>query len=110
MTIKIQPAALADLANGYRFYEATEAGLGGYFLALYSDIDSLQIHAGKQAMEPCQMDRVEEPRMDSPEVERLSLTRCASHSPLRYTAFARYRSDETGPPEEDRRQEAAWIR
>ena len=42
MTIKIQPAALADLAVGYSFYEATEAGLGGYFLdSLYSDIDSL---------------------------------------------------------------------
>lgn len=51
MTIRIQPAALADLTDGYRFYEAKEVGLGGYFLdSLYSDIDSLQINAGIHAV------------------------------------------------------------
>jgi len=32
---------------GFRFYEGQEAGLGDYFLdSLYSDIDSLLVHAG----------------------------------------------------------------
>ena len=47
MKIVIQTSALADLAEGYHFYEQTEPGLGGYFLdSLYSDIDSLQLYAG----------------------------------------------------------------
>ena len=47
MTIRIQPSALADLREGFRFYEAKELGLGSYFLdTLFSDIDSLQLYAG----------------------------------------------------------------
>lgn len=47
MRIKIQPSALADLRNGFLFYEAKEPGLGSYFLdTLFSDIDSLQLYAG----------------------------------------------------------------
>ena len=47
MTINIQPSALADLREGFRFYEAKESGLGSYFLdTLFSDIDSLQLYAG----------------------------------------------------------------
>ena len=47
MRIKIQPSALADLREGFRFYEAKESGLGSYFLdTLFSDIDSLQLYAG----------------------------------------------------------------
>jgi hypothetical protein len=45
--IVIQSSALADLADGFDFYERNEPGLGGYFLdSLYSDIDSLQLYAG----------------------------------------------------------------
>ena len=47
MTIHLQPSALADLRDGFRFYEAKESGLGSYFLdTLFSDIDSLQLYAG----------------------------------------------------------------
>ena len=47
MKIVIQSSALADLADGFDFYERIEPGLGGYFLdSLYSDIDSLQLYAG----------------------------------------------------------------
>ncbi len=47
MKISIQPSALADLKNGFHFYERNETGLGGYFLdSIYSDIDSLQLYAG----------------------------------------------------------------
>ena len=47
MKIVIQASALADLADGFDFYERNEPGLGGCFLdALYSDIDSLQLYAG----------------------------------------------------------------
>ena len=47
MKIVIQSSALADLADGFDFYEQIEPGLGGYFLdSLYSDIDSLQLYAG----------------------------------------------------------------
>ena len=47
MKIRLLTAAQRDLANGYRFYEAQEKGLGSYFLdSLYSDIDSLQVYAG----------------------------------------------------------------
>jgi hypothetical protein len=45
--IVIQSSALADLADGFNFYEEIEPGLGDYFLnSLYSDIDSLQLYAG----------------------------------------------------------------
>jgi len=38
---------MADLMAGFRFYEMQAEGLGGYFLdSLYSDIDSLMLHAG----------------------------------------------------------------
>ena len=47
MKTVIQSSALADLADGFDFYERNEPGLGGYFLdSLYSDIDSLQRYAG----------------------------------------------------------------
>lgn len=47
MKIVIQSSALADLAEGFDFYERNEPGLGAYFLdSLYSDIDSLQLYAG----------------------------------------------------------------
>lgn len=47
MKIVIQSSALADLADGYQFYEQNDPGLGVYFLdSLYSDIDSLQLYAG----------------------------------------------------------------
>ncbi len=47
MRISIQASALADLRAGFRFYEATEPGLGDYFLdTLSSDIDSLVLYAG----------------------------------------------------------------
>jgi hypothetical protein len=46
VTISIQPSALADLREGFRFYEAKEHGLGSCFLdTLFSDIDSLQLYA-----------------------------------------------------------------
>jgi len=45
--IKILDLAERDLIEGFRFYEAQEAGLGSYFLAhLYADIESLKIYAG----------------------------------------------------------------
>jgi hypothetical protein len=45
--ISIQPSALADLKDGFRFYEKQQPGLGSYFLdSLYSDIDSLVLYAG----------------------------------------------------------------
>ena len=47
MKIVIQSSALADLTEGFDFYERNEPGLGAYFLdSLYSDIDSLQLYAG----------------------------------------------------------------
>ncbi len=45
--IRILPAARRDLVDGYRFYERQAEGIGRYFLdTLYSDIESLRIHAG----------------------------------------------------------------
>jgi len=39
------------MQGGFRFYEAKERGLGGYFLdTLLSDIDSLQLYAGVHSM------------------------------------------------------------
>lgn len=47
MNVRIQPSALADLRAGFSFYEKQEAGLGGYFLeTIFSEIDSLKLHAG----------------------------------------------------------------
>jgi len=47
MTVKILDEAEQDLADGYRFYECQQPGLGDYFLdSLFSDIDSLQLSAG----------------------------------------------------------------
>ena len=47
MKIVILPSARNDLAEGFRFYDEQEEGLGGYFIeSLLSDIDSLQIYAG----------------------------------------------------------------
>ena len=51
MKIDILDEAEADLIEGYHFYEAQDAGLGSYFLdSLFSDIDSLLIHAGVHAV------------------------------------------------------------
>jgi len=45
--IEILDEAQEDLVDGFRFYEAREAGLGSYFLdCLFSDIDSLLFYAG----------------------------------------------------------------
>lgn len=47
MRIEILDEAQEDLIQGFRFYEAQEAGLGSYFLdSLFSDIDSLLVFAG----------------------------------------------------------------
>lgn len=47
MRIQILDEAEQDLAEGFRFYESREIGLGNYFLdSLVSDIDSLQVYAG----------------------------------------------------------------
>jgi len=49
--IEILDEAEADLIGGYHFYESQDAGLGSYFLdSLFSDIDSLLIHAGVHAV------------------------------------------------------------
>jgi len=49
--IEILDEAEADLIEGYHFYEAQADGLGSYFLdSLFSDIDSLLIHAGLHAV------------------------------------------------------------
>jgi len=45
--IEILDEAQEDLVDGFRFYEARDAGLGSYFLdCLFSDIDSLLLYAG----------------------------------------------------------------
>ena len=47
MKIRILTVALNDLEAGRSFYERQEEGLGDYFLdSLFSDIDSLLLHAG----------------------------------------------------------------
>ena len=47
MKVRILRPALDDLANGRRFYDRQQAGVGGYFFAsLFSEIDSLAQHAG----------------------------------------------------------------
>jgi hypothetical protein len=45
--IRILESATQDLLDGYHFYKQQADGLGAYFLdSLYSDIESLRIHAG----------------------------------------------------------------
>ena len=45
--IRISDDALADLNDGFLFYEAQEAGVGDYFLShLRADIEGLKINAG----------------------------------------------------------------
>jgi hypothetical protein len=47
MKIVNLPSAREDIANGFKFYEEQEAGVGNYFLeCLFSDIDSLHLYAG----------------------------------------------------------------
>ena len=47
MIIRILDLAERDLIEGFRFYEAQEAGLDSYFLTtLYADIESLRLYAG----------------------------------------------------------------
>ena len=47
MRIRILDLAERDLIEGFRFYEAQEAGLGSYFLTnLFADIESLRLYAG----------------------------------------------------------------
>ena len=45
--IRISEEALQDLADGFLFYEAQQAGLGDYFTScLRADIESLRLYAG----------------------------------------------------------------
>jgi len=45
--VEISEDALADLDDGFLFYEAQEAGLGDYFIAcLRADIEGLKISGG----------------------------------------------------------------
>jgi hypothetical protein len=47
MKIRLLEEAVADLIDGYLFYEKQSVGLGTYFLdSLWSDIDSLVFFAG----------------------------------------------------------------
>jgi hypothetical protein len=47
MRIQILPSAIADLNDGWIFYESQDVGLGDYFqTCLSADIDSLEISAG----------------------------------------------------------------
>ena len=47
MKLSILLSALDDLRRGWRFYEKQQEGLGDYFQdSLFSDIDSLVLHAG----------------------------------------------------------------
>ena len=47
MNVTVLEDALADLADGYGFYERQSGGLGTYFLdSLWSDIDSLAFFGG----------------------------------------------------------------
>jgi len=45
--VRILPSALADLDRGRKFYARQGKRVGNHFLnSLFSDIDSLEIHAG----------------------------------------------------------------
>jgi len=47
MNIFILPSAMADVADGFDFYERQEAGLGDYFLnSLLAEVDSLKLYGG----------------------------------------------------------------
>lgn len=51
MKLKIHPLAYDDPLAGRGFYEMQQAGLGAYFLdTLFSDIESLLLHAGASAI------------------------------------------------------------
>ena len=51
MSIQLLDEAIADLTEGYRFYERQGEGLGEYFLdSLWSDINSLHLYAGVHAV------------------------------------------------------------
>ncbi len=46
-TLRISDDAIADLADGFWFYEAQEAGLGDYFTTcLRADIEGLKVTGG----------------------------------------------------------------
>jgi hypothetical protein len=47
MKLRILASAKKDLEEGYRFYEAQNAGLGEYFItSVEADIESLLLYAG----------------------------------------------------------------
>ncbi|MFM8330706.1 MAG: type II toxin-antitoxin system RelE/ParE family toxin [Candidatus Methylumidiphilus sp.] len=47
MKIEILSAAIDDIAEGRRFYDRQESGVGDYFFdSLFADIDSLALYAG----------------------------------------------------------------
>lgn len=47
ITLRISADALADLNDGFLFYEAQQAGLGDYFATcLRADIEGLRVYAG----------------------------------------------------------------
>ncbi len=51
MKIRILGGAEDDLAEGYRFYEEQEGGVGDYFLnTIFSEIESLKSSAGIHRM------------------------------------------------------------
>ncbi|OAI11194.1 hypothetical protein A1359_14840 [Methylomonas lenta] len=51
MKIRILKSARQDLADGRRFYQQQSPAIGDYFLdSLFSDIESLLIHAGVHAV------------------------------------------------------------
>ncbi|VFM96336.1 MAG: hypothetical protein BECKG1743D_GA0114223_101739 [Candidatus Kentron sp. G] len=51
MKIQVLEEAIADLAEGFRFYERQAEGLGDYFLnSLWSDIHSLRLYGGIHAI------------------------------------------------------------
>ena len=51
MKVRVLRPALEDLANGRRFYDRQQAGVGSYFFnSLFSEIDSLLLHAGAHAI------------------------------------------------------------
>ena len=51
MRIEISRDAESDIENGYWFYEYNEPGVGDYFRSsIYTDIDSLSLHAGAHAV------------------------------------------------------------
>jgi len=51
MRVQVLDEAIADLADGFRFYERQADGLGDYFLdSLWSDIQSLRFSGGIHAI------------------------------------------------------------